>query len=179
MLCYCWRLIAPLELYCASVSQYYLSFKLSGKVVKVLAMIRDLMRRVCVTVTEIQTWNVAKLFQENVAWLALKRNKGCWLNARRTKRMRMVGEVGWSIGECRFILTMPVQVDAESSLSLARHLVRIGEKVVIAELGDWDMHEEHKQYIFRAITKTFDKPESLAISTISQKHLYQRFIKVN
>ena len=27
------RLIAPLELYCASVSQYYLSFKLSGKVV--------------------------------------------------------------------------------------------------------------------------------------------------
>ena len=26
-------LIAPLELYCASVSQYYLSFKLSGKVV--------------------------------------------------------------------------------------------------------------------------------------------------
>ena len=30
---HCWRLIAPLELYCASVSQYYLSFKLSGKVV--------------------------------------------------------------------------------------------------------------------------------------------------
>ena len=29
---HCWRLIAPLELYCASVSQYYLSFKLSGKV---------------------------------------------------------------------------------------------------------------------------------------------------
>ena len=27
------RLIALLELYCASVSQYYLSFKLSGKVV--------------------------------------------------------------------------------------------------------------------------------------------------
>ena len=27
------ELIAPLELYCASVSQYYLSFKLSGKVV--------------------------------------------------------------------------------------------------------------------------------------------------
>ena len=61
---------------------------------KVLAIIRDLMRRVCVTVTEIQTRNVAKLFQENVVWLALKRNKGCWLNARRTKRMRMVGEVG-------------------------------------------------------------------------------------
>ena len=38
----------------------------------------------------------------------LKRNKGCWLNARRTKRMRLVGEVGWSIGECRFIFTMPV-----------------------------------------------------------------------
>ena len=32
-------------------------------------MIRDLMRRACVTVTEIQTWNVAKLFQENVVWL--------------------------------------------------------------------------------------------------------------
>ena len=46
---HCRSLIAPLELYCASVSQYYLSFKLSGKVVK------DLMRRVCVTVTEIQT----------------------------------------------------------------------------------------------------------------------------
>ena len=55
VLCHCWRFrIAPLELYCASVSQYYLSFKLSGKVVKVLATIRDLMRRVCVTVTEIQ-----------------------------------------------------------------------------------------------------------------------------
>ena len=27
------ELIAPLDLYCASVSQYYLSFKLSGKVV--------------------------------------------------------------------------------------------------------------------------------------------------
>ena len=90
-------LVAPLELYCAIVSGYYLSFKLSGrlyfysaqncqqetagnepaigvvlhhwrlffsirvefqvigKVVKDLAMIRDLMRRVCVTVTEIQT----------------------------------------------------------------------------------------------------------------------------
>ena len=46
---HCRSLIAPLELYCASVSQYYLSFKLSGKVAK------DLMRRVCVTVTEIQT----------------------------------------------------------------------------------------------------------------------------
>ena len=96
------RLISPLELYCAIVSRYYLSFKLSGKVVK------DLMRRVCVTVMEIQTWNVVKLFQENVVWLALKRNKGCWLNAKRTKRMRLVGEVGWSIGECRFIFTMPV-----------------------------------------------------------------------
>ena len=50
-------------------SRYDLSFKWSGKVVKDLAMIRDLMRRVCVTVTEIQTWNVAKLFQENVVWL--------------------------------------------------------------------------------------------------------------
>ena len=44
-----WRLIAPLELYCAIVSRYYLSFKLSGMAVK------DLMRRVCVTVTKIQT----------------------------------------------------------------------------------------------------------------------------
>ena len=33
-------------------------------------------------------------------------------------------------------LQCPSQVAAESSLSLARHLVRIGEKVVIAELGD-------------------------------------------
>ena len=73
-------------------------------------------------------------------------------------------------------LQCPSQVGAESSLSQAR---RLGEKVVIAELGDWDMHAEHKQYIFKAITKTFDKPESLAISTISQKHLYQRFIKVS
>ena len=32
-------------------------------------MIRDLMRRVCVTVTKIQTLNVGKLFQENVVWL--------------------------------------------------------------------------------------------------------------
>ena len=38
------------------------------------------------------------------------------------------------------------------------------------------MRAEHKQYIFKAITKTFDKPELLAISTISQKHLYQRFM---
>ena len=30
---HCWSLIAPLDLYCANVSQYYLSFKLSGKVV--------------------------------------------------------------------------------------------------------------------------------------------------
>ena len=36
---------------------------------KDLARIRDLMRRVCVTVTEVQTGNVAKLFQENVVWL--------------------------------------------------------------------------------------------------------------
>ena len=28
---HCLRIIAPLELYCASVSQYYLSFKLSGR----------------------------------------------------------------------------------------------------------------------------------------------------
>ena len=33
-------------------------------------------------------------------------------------------------------LQRPSQVAAESSLSLARHLVRIGDKIVIAELGD-------------------------------------------
>ena len=59
-------------------------------------------------------------------------------------------------------LQCPSQVAAESSLSLARRLVRIGEKVVIAELGDRDMHAEHERYIFKAATKTFDKPESLA-----------------
>ena len=36
------------------------------------------------------------------------------------------------------------QVAAELSLSQARRLVRIGEKVVIAELGNRDMHAEHK-----------------------------------
>ena len=43
-------------------------------------------------------------------------------------------------------LQCPSQVATESSLSLARRLVRIGEKVVTAELGDWDVHAEHKQY---------------------------------
>ena len=33
-------------------------------------------------------------------------------------------------------LQCPLQVAKESSLSLARHLVQIGEKVVIAELGN-------------------------------------------
>ena len=33
-------------------------------------------------------------------------------------------------------LKCPSQIAAELSLSLVRHLVRIGEKVVIAELGD-------------------------------------------
>ena len=33
-------------------------------------------------------------------------------------------------------LKCPSQVAAESSLSLARGLVRIGDKIVIAELGD-------------------------------------------
>ena len=33
-------------------------------------------------------------------------------------------------------LQCPSQVAAESNLSLARHLVRIGDKIVIAELGD-------------------------------------------
>ena len=41
-----------------------------------------------------------------VAW-NVTRDVG-WTLARRTKRMRLVGEVGWSIGECRFIFTMPV-----------------------------------------------------------------------
>ena len=87
-------------------------------------------------------------------------------------------DVGWTLGELSgwgravklaevsvsvdLFLQCPSQVAAESSLSLARRLVRIGDKIIIAELGNWDMHAEHKQYIFKAITKTFDKPESLA-----------------
>ena len=34
------------------------------------------------------------------------------------------------------VLQCPSQVATESSLSLARRLVRIGDKIVIAELGD-------------------------------------------
>ena len=34
------------------------------------------------------------------------------------------------------VLQCPSQVAAESSLPLARRLVRIGDKIVIAELGD-------------------------------------------
>ena len=117
------------------------------------------------------------------------------VSGKRCVAWNVTGDVGWTLGELSgwgwpvklaevsvsvdLFLQCPSQVAAKSSLSLARRLVRIGEKVVITELGDWDMHAEHKQYIFKAITKTFDKPESLAISTISQKHLYQRFIKVN
>ena len=56
------------------------------------ALIRDLMRRVCVTVTEIQREMWRSCFRKTLC--GLKRNKGCWLNARRTKRMRLVGEVG-------------------------------------------------------------------------------------
>ena len=117
------------------------------------------------------------------------------VSGKRCVAWNVTRDVGWTLGELSgwgwsvklaevsvsvdLFLQCPSQVAAESSLSPARRLVRIGEKVVIAELGDWDMHAEHKQYIFKAITKTFDKPESLAIDTISQKHLYQRFIKVN
>ena len=52
--------IAPLDLYCA-IGDYFSRCDFesqvitSGTVVKDLAMIRDLMRRVCVTVTEVQT----------------------------------------------------------------------------------------------------------------------------
>ena len=53
--------IAPLDLYCAigvvlrNCFWILFEFQVIRKVVKDLAMIRDLMRRVCVTVTEIQT----------------------------------------------------------------------------------------------------------------------------
>ena len=142
-------LVAPLELYCAIVSGYYLSFKLSGKVVFLLGPelpTGDGWERAshwsCIAPLEIifldtiwvssdqeRLWRIWRWF---VIWCGefvwqwrkfkremwrscfrktlcgLKCNKGCWLNARRTKRMRLVGEVGWSIGECRFIFTMPV-----------------------------------------------------------------------
>ena len=65
----------------------------------------------------------------------LKRNKGCWLNARRTKRMRLsvkLAEVSVSVD---LFLQCPSQVAPESSLSLAS-LARRLVKVVIAELGD-------------------------------------------
>ena len=191
-------LVAPLELYCAIVSGYYLSFKLSGKVVFLLGPefpTGDGWERAshwsCIAPLEIifldtiwvssnqeRLWRIWRLFviwcgefvwqwrkfKREMWWscfrktlCGLKRNKGCWLNARRTKRMRLGGEVGWSIGECRFIFTMPVAGCRRIEFILARRLV----KVVIAELGDWDMHAEHKQYIFKAITKTFNKPESL------------------
>ena len=113
------------------------------------------------------------------------------VSGKRCVAWNVTRDVGWTLGKLsgwgwsaklaevsvtvNLFLQCPSQVAAESSLSRARRLVRIGEKVVIAELGDWDMHAEHKQYIFKAITKTIDKPQSLAISTISQKHLYQRF----
>ena len=142
------------------LSGYYLSFKLSGKILFLLGPelpIGDGWERAshwsCITPLEIifldtiwvssdqeRLWRIWRWF---VIWCGefvwqwrkfkrgmwrscfrktlcgLKRNKGCWLNARRTKRMKLVGEVGWSIGECRFIFTMPVAVAAESSLSLA------------------------------------------------------------
>ena len=131
-----WRLIAPLELYCAIVSRYNLSFKWSGKVVffnlfchfsfyffapAAFILVLD---TIWVSSDEERLWRIWRWF---VIWCGefvwqwrkfkremwrsifrktlcgLKRNKGCWLNARRTKRMRLVGEVGWSIGECRLI----------------------------------------------------------------------------
>ena len=100
------------------------------------------------------------------------------VSGKRCVAWNVTRDVGWTLGELSewgwsvklaevsvsvdLFLQCPLQVGTESSLSLAWRLVRIGEKVVIAELGDWDMHAEHKQYIFKAITKTFDKPESLA-----------------
>ena len=144
-----WRLIAPLELYCAIVSGCYLSFKWSGKVVFLLgaelptgdgwepashwSCIAPLeiifLDTIWVSSDQERLWRIWRWF---VIWCGefvwqwrkfkremwrscfrktlcgLKCNKGCWLNARRTKWMRLVGEVGWSIGECRFIFTMPV-----------------------------------------------------------------------
>ena len=142
-------LVAPLELYCAIVSGYYLSFKLSGKVVFLLgpelptgdswewashwSCIAPLeiifLDTIWVSSDQERLWRIWRWF---VIWCGefvwqwrkfkremwrscfrkmlcgLKRNKGCWLNARWTKRMRLIGEVGWSIGECRSIFTMPV-----------------------------------------------------------------------
>ena len=113
---------------------------------------------------------------------------GEFVSGKRYVAWNVTRDVGWTLGELSgwdwsvklaevsvsvdLFLQCPSQVVAESSLCLARRLVRIGEKVVIAELGDWDMHAEHKRYIFKAITKTFDKPESLsAISLVSE--IYQ------
>ena len=136
-----WRLIALLQLYCAIVYRYNLSFKWSGKVVlfnlfchfsfyffapAAFILVLD---TIWVSSDEERLWRIWRWF---VIWCGefvwqwrkfkremwrscfrktlcgLKRNKGCWLNTRRTKRMRLVGEVGWSIGECRFIFIMPV-----------------------------------------------------------------------
>ena len=138
------ELIAPMQLYCAIVSRYNLSFKWSGKVVffnLFLPFLFLFLRSRCIHSSsrydlsfkwwrdEERLWRIWRWF---VIWCGefvwqwrkfkremwrscfrktlcgLKRNKGCWLNARRTKRIRLVGEVGWSIGECRFIFTMPV-----------------------------------------------------------------------
>ena len=142
-------LVAPLELYCAVVSGYYLSFKLSRKVVFLLGPelpTGDGWERAsqwsCIAPLEIifldtiwvssdqeRLWRIWRWFViwcgelmwqwrkfKHEMWRScfrktlcgLKCNKGCWLNARRTKWMRLVGEVGWSVGECRFIFTMPV-----------------------------------------------------------------------
>ena len=143
-------LVAPLELYFTIVSGYYLSFKLSGKVVFLLGPelpTGDDWERAshwsCIAPLEIifldtiwvssdqeRLWRIWRWFviwcgefvwqwwkfkremwrsRFRKAFCGLKRNKGCWLNARRTKRIRMVSEVGWSIGECQFIFTTPVE----------------------------------------------------------------------
>ena len=223
--------IAPLDLYWAIgfvLGHWRLFFSIrfefqvitSGKVVKHLAIIRDLGPVVQsldnftqlinrYLVDTIQSKPRIKSFYSPDSDLStgpdaesLCDSDGNWnvkcgnvVSGKRCVAWNVTRDVGWTLGELSgwgwpvklvevsvsvdLLLQCPSQVAAESSLSLARRLVRIGEKVVIAELGDWDMHAEHKQYIFKAITKTFDKPESLAISTKSQKHLYQSLIKVS
>ena len=129
-------LVAPLELYCAIVSGYYLSFKLSGKVVFLLGPelpTGDGWERAshwsCIAPLEIifldtiwvssdqeRFWRIWRWF---VIWCGefvwqwrkfkremwrscfrktlcgLKRNKGCWLNARRIKRISEAGRWSW------------------------------------------------------------------------------------
>ena len=96
-------------------------------------------------------------------WRKFKREmwRSCFRKTLCALPWNVTRDVGWTLGELSgwgwsvklaqvsvsvdLFLQCPSQVFAESSLSPAR---RPGEKVVIAELGDWDMHAEHKQYIF-------------------------------